>query len=353
MVVGAGASARYARRMDTPTNDAGDARGLTRRGALGRIVAAGLGAGWAAGGLGAGLAGCASGRGATARATARSIRIAHLTDTHIQPELRAFDGVASCLRHVGTHRHRPDLIITGGDLVMDAFGASHDRTREQWALWKKVLADHAPCRVEHCLGNHDIWGWNKAKSKTTGEEAQWGKRWAMDELGLSSPYRAFDAGAWRVVVLDSVYPHGEGYLGKLDDAQHDWLAAELGATPADRPVVVVSHIPILAACVLVSDSSQKNNEHRVSGGEMLVDAKRVATLFSKHRNVRLCLSGHIHKVDRVEFEGVTYICDGAVSGSWWKGKKDRCDEGYGVVDLHGDGTFAHEYVAFGWRAEGA
>ena len=55
-------------------------------------------------------------------------------------------------------------------------------------------------------------------------------------------------------------------------------------------------------------------------------------------------------IERIDLDGVSYICDGAVSGAWWKGAKERCPEGYGVFDLFDDGTFKHEYVAYGWKA---
>jgi hypothetical protein len=54
-------------------------------------------------------------------------------------------------------------------------------------------------------------------------------------------------------------------------------------------------------------------------------------------------------VDRAEYNGVTYICDGAVCGAWWKGNHAECDEGYGVFDLFDDGTFAHRYITYGWQ----
>ena len=79
------------------------------------------------------------------------------------------------------------------------------------------------------------------------------------------------------------------------------------------------------------------------------DAKKLLELFRKHRCVRLAVSGHIHKLDRCEFEGVTYVCDGAVSGAWWKGPGKRCDEGYGVFDLFSDGSFEHTYHTYGWK----
>jgi hypothetical protein len=55
----------------------------------------------------------------------------------------------------------------------------------------------------------------------------------------------------------------------------------------------------------------------------------------------------------VDFDGVTYICDGAVSGAWWKGPEDNCPEGYGVIDLHPNGTWSHEYKTYGWKADSA
>jgi hypothetical protein len=57
-------------------------------------------------------------------------------------------------------------------------------------------------------------------------------------------------------------------------------------------------------------------------------------------------------LDLPELDGVTYVCDGAVSGAWWKGPKERCAEGYGLFDLFDDGSFKHQYVPYGWKIEG-
>jgi Icc protein len=51
------------------------------------------------------------------------------------------------------------------------------------------------------------------------------------------------------------------------------------------------------------------------------------------------------------FNDVTYICDGAVSGAWWKGRNHECDEGYGLINLYDDGTFDHAYQTYGWLAK--
>ncbi len=298
---------------------------------------------------GASTARAASPAGALQPATrARALRFAHLSDLHIQPEKRATEGVAACLNHLSTHDAKPELIVTGGDLIMDGFGRDEARTRLQFELLTKTLADHAPCPVAHTLGNHDIWGWDKAKSKTTGTESRWGKAWALEQLKMSKPYHAFDRGGWRFIVLDSVRPKDDdGYIAYLDDAQLAWLTAELQQTPASTPIVVVSHISIFAASPILDSDPKVPLEAK--HGVIHRDAAALHRLFRAHGNVRLALSGHMHRNDRTEIDGVTYICDGAVSGSWWKGRKAQCDEGYGLIDLYSDGTFDHRYVKYGWE----
>jgi Icc protein len=46
---------------------------------------------------------------------------------------------------------------------------------------------------------------------------------------------------------------------------------------------------------------------------------------------------------------VTFICDGAVSGGWWKGPNEDVQEGFGIIDLKPDGGFAHQYFDYGWN----
>jgi len=281
----------------------------------------------------------------------RSIRLAHMTDIHVQPEKRAGDGLTSCLHHVQSQKDKPDLILTGGDSIMDCMDATIDRTKQQWDLWHKVFKGENTIPVESCLGNHDVFGWNKTKSKTTGTEPLWGKRMAEEMLRMSKRYRSFDKAGWHFIVLDSVFPAGEGYTARLDDEQMEWLKGDLAATPATTPVLVLSHIPIVAACVYFFGTQFKGGEWKVPGSWMHEDARQIVDLFLKHRNVKVCLSGHIHLIDRVDFQGVSYLCDGAVSANWWKGKHQECNEGYGLINLYDDGSFDHEYMAYGWKAE--
>jgi 3',5'-cyclic AMP phosphodiesterase CpdA len=324
--------------------------------------------GLAAGASLAGLSACTSSARQTAdavpggtsarRSRSRVARIAHFTDTHIQPELAAGRGVAQALHHAQSMNDPPSLIVTGGDLVMDAYDQPAERTKEVFDLFGAVLRADCSIPVRHTLGNHDIWGWNKPKSGLTGSEALYGKAYALDRLGMAAPYHWFDVGGsgasgWRVIVLDSVRPSREpgnfGYEAFLDEPQRAWLEGTLRDTPSNRWVMVVSHIPIISASSLF-DNDEKI-ALRVQSSVMHDDARALHDLFTKYPNVRLALSGHIHQIDRVEYAGLTYICGGAVSGAWWKGVHRGCHEGFGVVDLYNDGTHNWSYETYGWKAE--
>ncbi|HPF40402.1 MAG TPA: metallophosphoesterase [Phycisphaerae bacterium] len=286
------------------------------------------------------------------RSTRRVLRIAHLTDVHIQPERMADKGLIACLHHVQSLKDKPDIILNGGDSIMDSLAKDKSRTRLQWNLWKQVLKDECSLPIEHCIGNHDVWGWTKSKSGCTGNEDLYGKKWAVDEFGISNRYRSFDRAGWHFIVLDSTFPDGEGYKARLDEAQFVWLADDLAKTPKSTPVLVLSHIPILSAAAYFDGECEETGDWKVPGAWIHIDARRIKNLFNQHPNVKVCLSGHLHLVDRVDYSGVTYLCNGAVSGAWWKGRHQEFDEGYAIVNLYDDGGFDREYIPYGWKAAG-
>jgi len=279
----------------------------------------------------------------------RALRLAHITDIHVQPERGAVAGMTSALRHVQQLDDPPQLIINGGDAVMDTLAADVARAELQWKLWHDVLRDECSLPLEHCIGNHDVWGWDKQHSGTTGKEAAWGKQRALDALGLSASYRSFDQAGWHFVVLDSIFPDAEDtYIGRLDDEQFAWLADDLAACDPKTPVVIISHIPILSVAYIefFKESAAKPSRLRIIKH---TDAKRMVDLFKRHPNVKLCISGHLHLLERLEYSGVTYICSGAVCGNWWKGDHATTDEGYSIIDLYENGSFAQQYVSYGWK----
>lgn len=281
----------------------------------------------------------------------RAIRVAHLTDFHIQPERKADFGVGACFKHLASLPEKPELILTGGDTVMDSFDADEARTRLQWELWQKVHKAECGIPTFSAIGNHDIWGWNKKKSGTNGSEARYGKKWVLEMFGRDKPWTSFDRAGWHFVLLDSVQQDGEGYLAYLDDEQYAWLESDLKATKPETPVLILSHIPILSIAGLASSERTKQRKWELSGALMHLDAFKLKNLFARHRNVKLCLSGHLHLVDRCDYQGVTYLCNGAVCGAWWKGPNQECEPGYAVLDLFTDGTFENRYIPYGWKAQ--
>ena len=187
----------------------------------------------------------------------RSLRIAHLTDVHVQPERDADKGLEQCLHHVQSQADKPDLIVLTGDCVYDSFGQTRERTAMLWDLWSRIMKSECSLPVVALLGNHDIWGWNKKKSKTTGEEPNYRKRWACEMLGLDKPYHSVDRGGWHVVMLDSVQPWADRqYTAHLDEAQKDWLASDLAAN-AGKPTLVCSHVPILSITPIMAEPPEE------------------------------------------------------------------------------------------------
>lgn len=284
----------------------------------------------------------------------RVLTLAHLTDIHLTPERRSPEGLAACLRHVQQHPARPELILNGGDCVMDASGRSYDEVHAMWKLWHEVWREENSLPVVHCLGNHDAFGWNHEKSGATGREPEYGMAWAMDELELSRRYYSVDCNGWRLIVLDSTHriePFDRfEYRGRLDEDQFAWLEGELEGLDPATPALILSHIPILSACAYFDGPNEQTGNWQVPGAWMHIDARRLKNLFLRFPNVKLCISGHLHLVDRVEYAGVAYCCNGAVSANWWKGTYYECDEGYAIVRLYDDGSFDNEYIAFGWQA---
>lgn len=312
-------------------------------------------------GLGLGLAASAAARplaAAPSIGAKRVLRFAHPTDIHVQPERKGAEGMAACFKHMMALDDKPALIITGGDLPMDTASTPEDRSRLEWNLFTKVLRDEVPSAVpiHHTLGNHDIFGRDKKASKTTGSEPNYGRRWFLEQFGYQSTWRSFDQAGWHFIILDSInlLPDGYEFVCRISGEQLDWLKSDLTRTPKDTPIVVVSHAPIMSvANYFDKDDEEWNTQSsdlKIAAKRMHVDCRELDALFRSHGNVKLCLSGHLHLLDTCVYNGITYICDGAVSGAKWKGSKRQTAEGYGLIDLYADGTFQHQYMNYGWKA---
>jgi 3',5'-cyclic AMP phosphodiesterase CpdA len=261
----------------------------------------------------------------------------------MMPLIGASKGFAKCLHHIQNLEQQPDLILNSGDSIMDAHRGGRAVAEKQWKLWHDVLKNELSVPIVQSLGNHDIWC--KSENIASIED---GKKWALDELKESHRYFSKDLGFWHLISLDSISPDKEGrwYTGKIDDEQMDWLKNELAKIPANKPTMIVSHIPILSACIFFDGKRFEKNQWNIPGKWMHEDATELKDLFLKYPNVKLAISGHIHLLDRVEYNGIAYCCNGAVSGAWWGGNYQQTQPGYAIIDLFSDGTFTNNYHTY-------
>ncbi|WP_114778567.1 metallophosphoesterase family protein [Botryobacter ruber] len=299
------------------------------------------------------LSACApSGLTSTSAATAkkRSLRVVHLTDVHLQPGGPSAKGFERALHAAQSLNPKPDLILNGGDSIFDSLNKDKAKTREQWDLWHRVLKSENSLPVVSCIGNHDVWGWGRKKDKAVTEDKRYGKQWAVESFGLDNRFYSFDKGGWHFVVLDSTHHTDQfNYMAKLDEQQFDWLQNDLQNVPSQTPVLVLSHIPLLTFSSQFFNGLKKDEPAKLEWERralMHQDAWEIKNLFNEHKNVKLCLAGHLHMQEELNFLGVKYLVNGAVSGNWWKGDFHEFKPAFAVLDLFADGSSSHEWIAY-------
>jgi hypothetical protein len=138
-----------------------------------------------------------------------------------------------------------------------------------------------------------------------------------------------------------------GYIAYLDPEQLSWLQDELKQVPPDKFICIVSHIPILSICAgLFFDKTEANGDLKIQRNLMHTDFLTLKKIFLNYPNIKLCMSGHIHLQDELDYLGITYYCNGAVCGNWWSGAFQEFDPAYAVMELHDDGSFKRTFMKY-------
>lgn len=267
------------------------------------------------------------------------IRVAHLTDIHIKPGKDIEASVAKAMHHAQILVPEIDFIINGGDSIWDSLEADKEKTQIQWDLFTSILKKEISLPVYHCIGNHDVWGWFIKENKPENER-QYGKVWVVETLQMKKRYYSFSKDKWHFIVLDSTQqnPAG-GYVGKVDEEQLTWLQTELASVPKEKFICIVSHIPILSICAgLFFDKTEANGDLKIQRNLMHSDFFALKKIFNNYPNIKVCISGHIHLQDELNYLGIKYYCNGAVSGNWWKGSFQEFAPAYAMLEFYADGT---------------
>lgn len=277
----------------------------------------------------------------------KAIRLAHLTDIHVKPGQIPETGMAAALHHVQQLKKPVDFIVNGGDAIMDSLHTGKQETQTQWDLFKSILKKENGLPVYHIIGNHDVWGWFVKKEKPDNDRL-YGKVWAVETLELPKRYYSFSKDNWHFIVLDSTQLNPEGgYIARLDAEQLDWLQQELKTVPANRFICIMSHIPLLSVCAgLFFDKTETNGDLLIKRNLMHTDFMALKKIFLQYPNIKACISGHIHLQEELEYLGIKYYCNGAVSGNWWKGTFQEFGPAYAVMEFFDDGSCGRTMIRY-------
>ena len=282
----------------------------------------------------------------TTAAKKEDLLVAFISDVHVKPTEAAETGMTKAFRHVNSLKQKPHFIINGGDAIMDAMAASKQKTQEQWDVWNRVLAAENRLPIYHVIGNHDAWGW-QVKDQSIKTDPLYNKGWAVKQHGMPGRYYAFTQKGWKFIVLDSAHENNGGYISKIDEEQYAWLEQELKNTSPEQHICIASHIPIVSFCAaMFFDDQLPNGDWKLSRALLHTDARKLTQLFTNYKNIRCCLSGHIHLQDQVEYKGIQYFCNGAVSGNWWGGAFKGFDPAYAIFKFYKDGRVEREMVKY-------
>jgi 3',5'-cyclic-AMP phosphodiesterase len=281
-----------------------------------------------------------------------SLRLVFATDIHLMQNdaLRSEEGLAAAVEAIKALQPRPDLIVCGGDLTdpspnLDYPSASKLLNRFL-GLWTRLHS----IETHYVFGNHDLVG--TKNPLVSRYDSRFGKGLFESRLALPRLYYSFEKRGWRFVILDDVCLNSDGnYYAEYKADQLDFVRSELSAHK-EKPTIIVNHIPtfsLFGKLVGFARSVESNFKRRPSlvsrNGQSLVNAIR-----NSGANVKLVLAGHLHHQERMEIDGVSYLNGGAICGNWWKGPMFGCPEGFNVIDLRPDGSFAIAYKTYGWIA---
>jgi Icc protein len=262
-------------------------------------------------------------------------RFVHFTDTHIQPELRAREGVEMAFAAINAEN--PDFILGGGDFVMDIDSASAARSTQLMDLYLAARKG-LKAKLYEVPGNHDVYGMS-SRSPIAASDPRFGKKVFQEKIGPL--YQSFDHKGWHLILLDSIGSVGREFVGSIGPEQLDWLKADLARTGRQTPIVVLTHIPLATAALAFTGG------HPTPGAMEVFNAFEVLQAMAGYR-VKAVLQGHTHIVENISYQGCQYITSGAVSGEWWRGDRNGNPPGYGVLTVDGD-RISWVYKTYGWK----
>lgn len=238
--------------------------------------------------------------------------IAHITDTHIPGAAEAthagalpVENLRRALEHASRRSH--GILITGDC-------AAKAGTDSEYAAFAEVMKT-ATVPVWLAPGNHD-------------DSVKMQKLFSLPSRNGRCDY-SIDLPGSRLVVLDSPRLGNEG--GSLDEAQTDWLATQLDATPS----IIAMHHPCVSVGSKLLDNIRLDNE------SLSRLHATVSVALARGARVHAIVSGHAHMTCFAAFAGTQAII------------APSCAYEFGMVN----GVFSYQlgdpqYMEYSWSETG-
>jgi Icc protein len=297
------------------------------------------------------------------------------TDSHVTSEDRfnAIAGMKAAVEHM--NGQQAALVISGGDLIMDALGTCESEVRDQFELYRDLISS-LRFPLYNAIGNHEHYG---VYLEGEGEDScivkendpLYGVGFYREYLGPD--YYAFNWGPYHFMVLNTIgltnVLNEEGdtarvYYGNVGPDQIAWMEKDLAAVGLDNPIILIGHIPFMTAVHTfegysdyqiigdrLDDPQARSYTHVVS------NAAEVINGVLADRHLILALAGHHHHYEAVRWadsqHDATFAIGGSVCGQWWQGDRriagSTWPEGYLKVSLQKGKISDLQYISFHWR----
>jgi Icc protein len=286
--------------------------------------------------------------------TSNLFRVIFATDSHlmVNNQLRSEEGLTAVLSAIESLKPRPDLILFGGDLTHESPRLDFTAAEQLIDRFLKIWKEHTDLPTFFTFGNHDLVG--TQNGSVNRDDPRFGKGLYRMRLALEHNFYAFRKGGWRFIVLDDVLPEPDGsYIGEFVEEQLGFLRTEL-RTDSQIPTLLCGHIPsvsVLPNLSVCGKTKTTGANIETSASLLTHNASDLHNVLNETKaNVKLVLAGHLHHLEQIQIDGVSYINGGAICGNWWKGAQMGCPEGFMVLDLKSDGDVAAAYQPYGWKA---
>ena len=298
------------------------------------------------------------------------------TDSHVtdREKFNAVAGMKAAVAHMNDQKGI-ELVISGGDLIMDALRACEPESRRQYDLYQKLVGKlNFP--LFNTVGNHEHFG---VYLEGVGDDSCIVSE--DDQLYGAGLYReyfgpdhySFNWGPYHFMVLNTIsltrMLNSEGdtvrvYYGNVSADQVAWMREDLTHVLPETPVILISHIPFLTAVHTfegygeyqasnyhLEDPQARSYTHVVSNASEVINE-----VLAEHRFI-LALAGHHHHYEVVRWEDnrhdARFVLGGSICGQWWQGDRriagSTWPEGYLRVDLKDKNVGDLQYISYDWK----